>query len=392
MKRTASFLALLTCSSLANALSGQVTDTSGRAIGDATVSVVGSQEVGQTNAEGRFNVDTGTSAVIELHITAPGYSHKTLRLASGQRDALSITLAASAIENIDVIGTPLHTSTMESAQPVTVVAGEDLRRKQASTLGETLKNEVGVHSSYFGPVASSPIIRGLNGPRVLITQNGLDASDASRVGPDHIVATEATTARQIEILRGPDTLFYGSGAIGGVVNIVDDRVPSSSESRGAFLLEHDTVNDGDQANMEYTGGSDQFAFHVDGFWRDGDDYEIPGAAEAEAAHDHDHDHDHDHGEEEHEMSEDGVLRDSASEGKGINLGGSWLLDNGYVGLSYGRLEREYGIPGHSHGHEEEHGEDHHDEDHGEEDHHEDDDMHEHDAEGPGVYAELKQDR
>ncbi|WP_347136731.1 TonB-dependent receptor plug domain-containing protein [Parahaliea mediterranea] len=379
MKRAASLLTLLTCSGLANALSGQVTDTTGRAIGGATVSVVGSREVGRSNPEGRFNLDTGTSEAVELHITAPGYSHKALRLEPGQREALSIVLAASAIENIDVIGTPLHTSTMESAQPVTVVAGEDLRRKQAPTLGETLKNEVGVHSSYFGPVASSPIIRGLNGPRVLITQNGLDASDASRVGPDHFVATEATTARQIEILRGPATLLYGSGAIGGVVNIVDDRVPSSSESRGAFLLERDTVNDGDQAALEYNGGSDRLALHIDGFWRDGDDYEIPGAAEAEAAHGDDHDHE----DEEHGTSEDGVLSDSAAEGKGLNLGASWLLDNGYVGLSYGRLEQEYGIPGHSHGHEEEHGEDLHDEDHGEEEHHDDD---RHEAEGQGVYA------
>lgn len=385
MQQSASFLALMTLSGLAHALSGQVTDASGNPVAGATITVVGSQAQSRSNDEGHFELDTGDTQVDELHIAAPGYSHRALHLEAGQAEPLQITLLSSAMEQIDVIGTPLHLSMMESAQPVTVVAGEELRRKQAATLGETLKNEAGVHSSYFGPVASSPIIRGLNGPRVLITQNGLDVSDASRVGPDHIVATEATTARQIEILRGPATLFYGSGAIGGVVNVVDDRVPSSSESRGAFLLEHDTVNDGDQASLEYTGGSERIAFHIDGFWRDGDDYDIPGAAEVDAGHDDDPGHQ----EEEHEGHSDGVLENSASEGKGFNIGGSRLLDNGYIGLSYGRLEREYGIPGHSHAlhaHEEELEDEH------EEHEHEHEAEHEHEEGQESVYGDLKQDR
>lgn len=382
MRKPASLILLMALPSVVHALSGQVTDASGKPVSNATIDVVGSQVRGRTDTEGRFDLDTGGAPVAELHITSPGYSHKTLHLDVGNTEPLQVTLLSSAMEQVDVIGTPLHLSVMESAQPVTVVAGDDLRRKQAATLGETLKNEVGVHSSYFGPVASSPIIRGLNGPRVLVTQNGLDVSDASRVGPDHVVASEATTAKQIEILRGPATLFYGSGAIGGVVNVVDDRVPSSSESRGAFLLEHDTVNEGNQANLEYTGGTEQLAVHVDGFWRDGDDYEIPGAAEAEAAHEHEHDHEHDA--EGHEEHAEGVLEDSAAEARGFNLGGSWLLGNGYVGLSYGRLEREYGIPGHSHAHAEEHGEEHHEAHGGHED--------EHEAEDEGIFADLKQDR
>ena len=174
-----------------------------------------------TDAQGYFSVQSSDSVDTEVHVTVTGYSHTTIHIGGNGEKPMLIALRRSAIEQIDVTATPFHASIMESAQPVTVVAGEELRRKQAATLGETLKNEVGVHSSYFGPVSSSPIIRGLNGPRVLITQNGLDASDASRVGPDHVVATEASTAQQIEILRGPATLFFGSGAIGGVVNIVD---------------------------------------------------------------------------------------------------------------------------------------------------------------------------
>lgn len=224
--------------------------------------------------------------------------------------------------------------------------------------------------AYFGPVASSPIIRGLNGPRVLINQNGLDVNDSSRVGPDHAVATEASTAEQIEILRGPATLFYGSGAVGGVVNIVDDRIPASSEAKGAFSLGHNTVSDEDEVSATYTGGNEQFAFHVDGFWRDGDDYEIPGIAVLETAEEHE--------EEGHDEHRDSVLENSASESKSDNIGGSPLLDNGYIGLAYGRLKRVNDIPGHNQGHEEEH------EEEGEE--------HEHGEEDIDVLSDLKQDR
>lgn len=373
MNRSASFLALLTLSSLGHALSGQVQDANGKPLAGATIELLGSQQTATTDSLGNFKLNVDDSQVDEVHINAPGYSHETLHLHGEHRGTLTVKLYRSVIEQVDVTAVPLHISVMESAQPVTVVAGEDLRRKQASTLGETLKNEVGVHSSYFGPVASSPIIRGLNGPRVLITQNGLDVSDASRVGPDHVVSTEASTAEQIEILRGPATLFYGSGAIGGVINIVDDRVPSSSEERGAFAIGHNSVADENEASFAYTGGTEQFAVHIDGFKRDGNNYEIPGAAALEEEHDHEDEH-----EEEHEEGRDGVLENSASESKGFNIGGSWLLDNGYVGLSYGRLERLNGIPGHSHAHEEEE--------------HEGEEEHEEHEEDVAVQSDLVQDR
>ncbi|WP_245573306.1 TonB-dependent receptor [Marinimicrobium agarilyticum] len=249
------------------------------------------------------------------------------------------------LEVIEVVALPWHASTLESAQPVSVLDGEALARRQSSTLGETLSKEVGVHTNYFGPVASSPIIRGLSGPRVLITQNGLDAGDASRVGPDHLVTTEASTAEHIEVLRGPSTLFYGSGAIGGVVNIVDGRVPQDTVPTGQWHVKHNDVADEDLVSGSVTGGTGQWAGHIDGFWRESNDYRIPVPAEA-------HD-DHEHADEvnEEEAHDESRLDNSAYRAKGANLGASYLLDNGFVGLSVGRLERTYGIPGHSHGEE-----------------------------------------
>ncbi|MDP5208506.1 TonB-dependent receptor [Microbulbifer sp. 2205BS26-8] len=373
MKHTTIALALMALSNVTYGVSGQITDTAGQPISDASVSVAGSRVQTKTDADGRFTLNTADSNATNLHIKAPGFSHETVRLDATGSELLRVTLHRTMIEQIDVTATPLHASAMESAQPVSVLAGDNLRRKQSSTLGETLKDAVGVHSSYFGPVASSPIVRGLNGPRVLIAQNGLDVSDASRVGPDHVVATEAMTAEQIEILRGPATLFYGSGAIGGVINVVDDRVPSSSERRGAFAAAYNSVNEENETSFTYTDGTERFAFHVDGFSRNGDNYEIPGPAEQMADADQD---------EEPEEHSEGILENSASESQGFNLGGSWLLDNGYIGLSYGRLERLNGIPGHSHDHG--HAGEHHDDARVADEHDE--------FEEASVLSDLKQDR
>lgn len=339
--RRALATAIAATSCLANnalAVSGIITDIEKRPISGAIIDIQGSAAKAVSDQHGFFTLpSSGTSG--ELHVNAAGYSYKTLRFSPTSDETLNIVLSYSAMEHVDVTATPLHASALESAQPISVVTADRLRRVQQSTLGETLKNEVGVHSSYFGPVSSTPIIRGLSGPRVLITQNGLDAGDASRIGPDHVVATEASTAEKIEILRGPSTLFFGSGAIGGVVNIVDDRIPQDPTPKAAFNIGHHTVNMEDEASFAYTGGSDTFAVHVDGFYRDGGDYAIPGEALLEST--------EAHLEAGHEEHTDGVLENSAAQSYGFNVGGSLLLDNGYIGLSYGRLDRLNGIPGHS---------------------------------------------
>lgn len=259
------------------ALGGKVIDDNGNAIDGAIIKVMGSNDAYQTDENGQFDIPN--ESIDELHVEAKGYTHRVLHLHGMQTDSLTVTLSRGVLEIVDVIGIPMHASKIESAQPVSVLAGDELRKKQASTLGETLKNEVGVQSSYYGGVSSSPIIRGLDGPRVLITQNGLDVSDASRVGPDHVVATEASTAQQIEILRGPTTLFYGSGAIGGVINIVDDRVPKDSDAKATFVSEYNSVNDETLLSAAYTGGNEHMAFHLDGFSRKSSDYDIPRTGE-----------------------------------------------------------------------------------------------------------------
>jgi len=362
---------------LAQTISGKVVDHKSKPINSATLNVNGSDQVIKTNEQGYFTISGLHTGNVELHISAKNYAHNNQYIMLNQDDIsdVIIKLSPSVMEVLDVYATPLHSSTIESALPVNVISGDDLKLKQASTLGETLKNEVGVHSSFYGSVASSPIIRGLDGPRVLITQNGLDAGDASRVGADHAVSTETSTASQIEVLRGPATLFYGSGAIGGVVNVVDNRVPTSSDTIAEWLLQYNDVSDEKQSSFSLQTGNESFAVHLDAFWRDSGDYKLPKDFDA-----HEHEEEHEEHEDEHEEHEDeneetpSHLANSASKSNGFTLGSSYLFEQGYIGFSYGTMNRDYGIPGHAH-HEEE-------ENHDEAENHEEE----------GTRAEMQQDR
>ncbi|GAA0817531.1 TonB-dependent receptor [Colwellia asteriadis] len=310
----------------AEQVQGTVTNHDGKAVVGATVEIAGTNKVAKTNEQGVFTLEVNPGRY-ELHVVAKNFVHENVEVnvQANINAQLQVSLDKSAIEIIDVNATPFHSSNIESALPITVLHGEKLRMRQANTLGDTLKNEVGVHSNFHGGVASTPIIRGLDGPRVLVTQNGLDAGDASRVGPDHAVSSETSTSESIEVLRGPATLFYGSGAIGGVVNVVDERIPSSTDTKGEWLAEHNTNNDQELVSGSFTSGVGNVAVHVDGFYRDSENYTIP------------------------ERNGVDEVENSAAESSGFTLGSSYILDNGFVGVSYQNLEQEYGIPGHSHG-------------------------------------------
>lgn len=265
------------------------------------------------------------------------------------------------MERVVVTASPLDRTALESAQPIYVLSGDYLRQVQAATLGETLRDLPGVQSSYYSPTSSSPVIRGLDGPRVRILQNGLDVGDVSRGGPDHAVSTETTTAEQIEILRGPATLLYGSGASGGIVNVVDNRVPRQP----VYGLEGSvSAGLGSAANERFASaslrqGNGTFALHLDGFTRDADDYRVPEFT----------DPDGDRGT---------LIGNSFTDDIGGTVGASYIGSRGFIGASYGRIEREYGIPGHSHDDGDDHDHDH---------------SHDHDdADAHGVHADMVQDR
>ncbi|PLW83579.1 TonB-dependent receptor [Kineobactrum sediminis] len=291
--------------------------------------------------------------------------------------ALAVASANLAAQSLPVehvlVSAPLQKQEAETALPVTILTGEDLRRSARSTIGDTLGDIPGLANASFGPGVGQPVIRGQQGPRVTVLQNGTSSADASSVSADHAVSVESLLADSIEVLRGPATLLYGAGAIGGVVNVIDNRIPRQRVEgmSGGAELRHDSASDMDTAVIRMDAGSGNLAFHVDGLYRDWNNLDIPGLA----AREHDDDHDDEHADEEHEEHEeeaettDGYIDNTGGRTRSLTLGSSYHFDRGLVGLAVSRLENDYGIPAGAHGdHEEEHeGEEHEgEEEHGEE--------------------------
>ena len=130
--------------------------------------------------------------------------------------------------------------------------------KMGHTIGETLKQEQGVSNQSFGPGVGTPVIRGQSGPRVRVLSNGIGNNDVSQLSPDHAASIEPIMADRIEVLRGPATLLYGSGAIGGVVNVIDNRIPSFMPDKpfgGAFEQSYNSVSDETSTALKAEGGA-----------------------------------------------------------------------------------------------------------------------------------------
>ena len=335
------FMALTAQVAAATTIKGKVTNEAGKVVVGAEVRIEGSKQVTFTDAQGNYEFTGVQVPHVHLHVYSPDYVHGDNDLGDISSDQVAdFVLTPVSVENIVVTASVLGSSVLESVTPVSVIDEYKLRKIQAETLGETLKNTPGVHSTYFGPVASSPVIRGNDGPRVKIVQNGLDVSDVSRIGPDHNVAANSTSATQVEVLRGPATLQYGSGAIGGVVNVVDNRIPSEVPVgiEGDVEANYATVNDGKFGRFNLTGGQNNIAFHVDGFKRKTDNADIPGYASVMPDED----------------EQPGSLESSAMDTTNITAGLSLVDEEGYFGFSVEKLDNFYGVPGHSHAHEEEH--------------------------------------
>ncbi|MGH8596764.1 MAG: TonB-dependent receptor plug domain-containing protein, partial [Gammaproteobacteria bacterium] len=187
-------------------------------------------------------------------------------------------------EEIIVTADPLAQADPHIVRPVTVITRAALNRANTRNIGEAVANELGVTSGDFGGNVGRPIIRGLGGPRVRVLENGIGTMDVSTVSPDHAVAVEPAFARQVEIFRGPATLLYGSGASGGLVNVVDNRILDYVPDRlsGELGARYDTATEGRQGAFEIeTGFFDVFALHLEGLDAATDDYSIPDFAEAD---------------------------------------------------------------------------------------------------------------
>jgi iron complex outermembrane receptor protein len=242
----------------------------------------------------------------------------------------SSSFAQSIPEVVVVTANPLGKGeNLQILSPTKVLSGTELRAKIGSSLGETLSNELGVTASGFGAGASRPIIRGLEGPRVKVLQNGMNVADVSSISNDHAVASETASAQQIEILRGPAALLYGSGAIGGLVNVVDGRIPNhlTKAFSGEAELKYGSVNLEKSASFFMDGASGDIALHLDGNTRKSSDYKIPGFAIVDD-----------------KTSSYGTIPSSFTKENSLGMGASIIKNWGHIGASFQTMKDQYGIP------------------------------------------------
>jgi iron complex outermembrane receptor protein len=246
------------------------------------------------------------------------------------------------LDEVVVTSVAIRKSPLEVAQPTAILTGDELRRQLAASIGETLSQELGVSSSYFGPAASRPVIRGLGGYRVQVLDDGISSLDASSLSQDHAVSLEAVVSQQIEIIKGPAALLYGSGAAGGLVNIVSSRIPGDPPEdpfSAAAELRGDTASDERTVALGLDGGAGSLALHADYFDRETDDVQIPGFAQSRAL----RQQLIDAGEEPSDVR--GHIDNTASDTRGGAVGASFVTDRTLAGAAWSRYETTYGIPG-----------------------------------------------
>lgn len=244
------------------------------------------------------------------------------------------------LEEVVVTATPMAEDRLSTTQPTSVLAGDALVLSLAPTIGETVGRQPGVQSTFFGPAASRPVIRGLGGDRVQVLTDGLATLDASGLSEDHAVAIDPALSDQIEVVRGPAALLYGSGASGGVVNVVTnrlhDQVPAGLqgmvEVRGDSALEERAIAGRIDA------GLGPLALHVDAVRRETDDFEIPGFAQSHAR----REQLLEAGEAPGDVA--GKVPNSWSDTLAGGAGVTWVGDAALAGLAYSRHDTEYGIP------------------------------------------------
>jgi iron complex outermembrane receptor protein len=257
-----------------------------------------------------------------------------------------------ALENLVVTASPYGRNQADLAQPTSVLAGRELNLRQAPTLGELLAGQPGVSSTYFGPGASRPVIRGLGGDRLRVLENGLGALDASATSPDHAVSLDPLLIERVEVVRGPSALLYGGNAVGGVVNVITHRIHSALPDRpfqARAEVRAGSADDSLTSGMVLDGAAGRIAWHVDAYARDTGDVAIPGFAEsarrraaeaAEAAA---------HGDEPPaEIA--GHIPNTALRNDGGAFGLSLISERGFVGLAYSGHNSRYGVPAGAHAH------------------------------------------
>ena len=288
------------------------------------------------------------------------------------------------IDEVVVHGHPLGGAVSQSTD---ILDGEELDRAARQSIGGTLGQTPGVHSASFGPAVGHPVIHGLTGTRVLVLDDHAPSMDVSTSGSDHSVTVEPFLADRIEVVKGSGTLLYGSGAMGGAVDVHTRRIPTEVPEEalsGRVLIRGDTGSDARYAGFRLDGGGGGWAWHLDGYSGENSDLAIPGYAALDPHHDEEEDEHHDeeededhHEEDEHEEPVKGVLENSFGDRSGGAFGTAFHGERGHFGVAVAVRDWTYGIVGaHAHGEEEHHDEEEEEHEHEHDEHEDEHDEHE----------------
>jgi iron complex outermembrane receptor protein len=256
-----------------------------------------------------------------------------------------------------VTGNPLGVGSDQMVVPISILNGRELSLKRENTLAETLNSIPGVSNSSFGPSVGRPMIRGMDSDRVKILQNGVNNLDASNLSSDHGVSIDPLIIEQIDVIRGPATLLYGGGAVGGVVNAIDHRIPKEKlqgiTGRGEVRYGGANLEQSNAAVVDV--GTGNFVMHFDAYNRDSKNLRIPGNAISNRLESANYwnpgggtgagtEGDPKIGIHEPYTAAHGrnKLLNSQSETKGGAVGASMIFDRGYAGISYAKHQTKYG--------------------------------------------------
>ena len=248
---------------------------------------------------------------------------------------------AQDIEDVTVTSSILGTKS-QIENPIHVIDEETLNKSGSHSIGESIDNLLGVSNTDFGSIVGQPVIRGLSGARVKVLENGLVNRDVSGIGADHPIDIDLNNIQQVEIVRGPSSLLYSNGALGGIVNVVDNTITQEDFSEQEIKLgfEHNSVNDGDVHNISFSDNIEGFNVSLAYKHQNFNNFEIPDEAVI---------HEPGHTEEEKDHLENSDAKIAA-----YKTGVSIVEDWGYFGVSFKNIENVYGIPFHGE-HEEEEG-------------------------------------
>jgi iron complex outermembrane recepter protein len=298
----------------------KVSDPDGRALAGASVKLAPSSRQVVTGDDGAARFENVAPGVYDVAVRHSGFApaRTDVTVADGPPISVPVGLAAQVHFSESVTVSPDARDTFESYQPASVLGGEDLQQRLGNTLGATLASEPGVNVRSFGSGNARPVVRGLDNDRVLILENGARTGDLSSQSADHGVTLDPATATQIEVVRGPATLLYGSSAIGGVVNLVSDEIVTKPLNgvHGAFTLQGATVDENAGIAGNLSGGNGTLAYRVNGSAQRTDDYDTP----------------------------EGKVPNSQSISKSAGGSVSTTGQDGFLGASYQYVDTRYGVP------------------------------------------------